>query len=147
MHQRKIRKLGFAALLLAGIMVAGGCSRAPGDGQLAQTIQSQIRKDTAINGQVSVQSAEGVVTLSGQVASDAERALAAREAADTAGVKQVINNLTVGPPASAVVAPPPENPASSAPVPAQVRSRPARQPRQEMAASAPPQEPAPAPTP
>lgn len=135
MLTRRIDQLAGAALLAAGLVVAAGCSRVPDDGQITQSIQSQIRKDTAINGQVSVQSAGGVVTLSGQVSSDAERALAAREAADTAGVKQVINNLTVGPP-------PPETAATPA-QPARERRRPAaREPRQEVAANAPPAEPA-----
>ena len=90
-------------LLAAGLAVAAGCSRKPDDSQLAQGIQAEIQKDAAINGQVSVQSVDGVVTLTGQVPSDAARALAAREAADTPGVKQVVNNLTLG----AVALPPP----------------------------------------
>jgi outer membrane biosynthesis protein TonB len=84
-------------LLAAGMAVAAGCSRRPDDSQLAQGIQAEIQKDAAINGQVSVQSVDGVVTLSGQVPSDAARALAAREAVDTPGVRQVVNNLTLVP--------------------------------------------------
>ena len=91
-------------LLAAGLVVAAGCSRQPDDRQLAQDIQAEIQKDAAINGQVSVQSVDGIVTLTGQVPNDAARALAAREAADTPGVKQVVNNLILGP---AVVPPPP----------------------------------------
>jgi hypothetical protein len=82
-----------------------------------------------------------VVTLTGQVGTDAERALAAREAADTTGVKQVINGLTVGPPVTAEELP--RTPAHSTPY------RPARErhisnagkARSEMAANTPPEEP------
>jgi len=82
-------------MIAAGCALAPGCSHKPDDSQIAQSIQAEIQKDTAIGGQVSVQSTDGIVTLTGQVPSDAARALAAREAADTPGVKQVINNLTL----------------------------------------------------
>jgi len=119
--------------LVVALAVAAGCSRKPDDGQLALGIQTEIQKDTAINGQVSVQSVDGTVTLTGQVASDAARALAAREAADTPGVKQVVNNLTLAPPAV---------PAAVSPEPRRARLRhapvkPEPPPEEEAAASAP----------
>ncbi|MFN7996041.1 MAG: BON domain-containing protein [Bryobacteraceae bacterium] len=89
------RKLAMALLGIASLMAVLSCSRQPDDRQLTQTIQSQIHHDNAINGSVTVSSANGVVTLDGQVPNYAARSLAAREAADTPGVKQVINNLTV----------------------------------------------------
>jgi BON domain len=106
---RKNHTLTIALLCVAGLAAATGCSRKVDDNQLAQSIQSQIQKDAAVNGQVSVQSGDGVVTLNGQVPNDAARALAAREAADTPGVRQVINNLVVQTaPAEAAAAPPPQ---------------------------------------
>ncbi len=117
-------------LLAAGLAVGAGCSRKPDDSQLARGIQAEIQKDTAIDGQVSVQSADGIVTLTGQVPSDAARALAAREAADTPGVKQVVNNLTLGPAAA-----PPPPPRRVRQHRAPVKSEP---PPEEAAVSTPP---------
>jgi hypothetical protein len=85
-------------VILAAVAILPGCSRKPDDAELARGIQTEIQNDSAVNGQVAVQSANGVVTLTGQVPSDAARALAAREAADTPGVTQVINNLTLAQP-------------------------------------------------
>jgi BON domain-containing protein len=87
-------------LCLAGLAVAAGCSRKPDDNQITQSIQSQIQKESAIVGEVSVQSAEGVVTLNGHVSSEAERKLASSEAAQIPGVREVVNNLIVAPPAA-----------------------------------------------
>jgi hypothetical protein len=137
-------------LLAAGLAVAAGCSRQPDDRQLAQGIQAEIQKDAAINGQVAVQSSDGIVTLTGQVPSDAARALAAREAADTPGVKQVVNNLTLGP---ASVPPPPRRvrqrhaPVKSEPPPEEAAANtPAAPgpapPANPLAAAVPPQSPA-----
>ena len=110
-------------MTLALLLMAAGCGRKTDDNQLARNIQAQIQKDSAINGQVGVESANGVVTLSGQVPSDAARALAAREAADTRGVKEVVNNLTVNPAAAVAPAAPPA-PAS----PADANVQPSTQP-------------------
>ena len=142
-------KLGITVLLMAASAVAVGCSRKVDGSQVAQSIQSQIQKDTAINGQVTVQSADGVVTLSGQAPSDAARALAAREAADAPGVSQVINNIIVTPsaampPASAETSPP-ENSAASQSARHLARERRKAHPahQETEAANAPPAEPAP----
>ena len=84
-----------AILCLMGLAVAIGCGRAPDDKQIVQAIQSEIQKDPAITGEVTIESARGVVTLNGHVSNEAARKLAAREAAGAAGVKEVVNNLTV----------------------------------------------------
>jgi len=124
-------------VVLLAAAIAAGCSRKPDDSQLAQGIQAEIQKDAAINGQVSVQSVDGIVTLTGQVPSDAARALAAREAADTPGVRQVVNNLTLVP---ALAPPEPHRARQQRHAP--VKAEP--QPEEEAAASTPA---APAPTP
>jgi hypothetical protein len=132
------------------------------------------RDDSAIAGQpvqVAVQS--GVVTLSGSVSNDAQRALAARDAAAVPGVAKVVNSIAVGnpPPATASVSvPPPPAPASQpaprtrellkpspaepshspAPIerPQESYNPPAPAPPQPQPAPAPPQpQPAPAPAP
>lgn len=107
-HGRTI--LALATLTLA---VAVGCQRAPAvdDASLTAQVQSRIASDGALNNeavQTSVQA--GVVTLSGNVSSAAARALAANDAAQIPGVRTVVNNLSVNPPAApqaAMAAPPP----------------------------------------
>ncbi|MGB9106109.1 MAG: BON domain-containing protein [Terriglobales bacterium] len=97
----------FLVLFLAlGMTMA--CNRAPNDAQIANQVQSKITADSNIqNKQIGVQSANGVVTLSGTVASDLERSAAANDAAQVAGVKTVVNDLQVSQSAMAQPAPAP----------------------------------------
>jgi len=83
-----------------------------------------------------VQSANGIVTLNGQVPNDAARALAAREAAGTPGVRQVINNITVAPVSAAA---PAQQPAEQTPSPVMASRH--RAHREEASAAARVQEP------
>jgi len=99
--------LSLAASLVLG--VACGCSRAPNDAQVAGQIQGKIYADSNVPTKgITVTSANGVVTLSGTVSSDAERLAAASDAAQVAGVRTVVNNLQVAPPAVAEAQPAPE---------------------------------------
>ena len=87
-------------VVIAGLllMVGTACNKstaARGDAQVASDVQSKIFSDPNVQSrQISVQSANGVVTLSGNVNSEAERAAAAQDAAGIDGVKTVVNNLT-----------------------------------------------------
>jgi len=153
--------LAIMALLTLGLTL--GCTKARSDAQVASDVQNKIFSDAAVQSrQITVQSSNGVVTLSGYVNSDAERAAAANDAAQIEGVKTVVNNLEASAPANAAVQPPPEQlpveqppaePARSAPRRAErersTRERPtayhrapASQPTPDFAASA-----APAPAP
>jgi len=89
----------YAILMLAmALGVLAGCSRkaTPTDAQITIEIQSKLYSDSAIQSrQIEVQAANGVVTLSGQVSNDSERAAAAGDAATVEGVKTVVNNLQV----------------------------------------------------
>jgi hypothetical protein len=118
--------LYLCALLLAGTLgLTIGCTRAPNDAQVAGNVQSKIYADPNVQSrQITVQSANGVVTLSGYANSDAERATAAADAAQIPGVKTVVNNLEVSAPAQAA-APPPEQTAQQeeSPAPAPTRER------------------------
>lgn len=106
--------LYLCALLLAGSLgVTIGCSRAPNDAQVAGNVQSKIYADPNVQSrQITVQSANGVVTLSGYANSDAERATAAADAAQVEGVKTVVNNLEVSAPAQAAAPAPAAEPAA-----------------------------------
>src|SRR4051812_20280602 len=94
--------------LIAGI--ATGCSKNPlgssrNDAQIASDVQNKVFSDSNVQSrQISVQSANGIVTLAGNVNSDAERMAAANDAAQVEGVKTVVNNLQVQ---SAATTPPP----------------------------------------
>lgn len=86
------RNLWLSITLLA--LLAAGCSRT--DQQISSEVQAKINADTAFpDKQLSVTAANGVVTLSGNVSSDAARNAAANDAAQVPGVKTVINNLQV----------------------------------------------------
>ena len=101
--------------LIALVLTLVGCNRpkAQTDAQIARQVQSSLRSDTTISSPaIEVQAEQGIVTLSGEVTSDAERALAGIDAAKVTGVKTVVNNLVVK---QAVVAPQPE-PQEVAPV-------------------------------
>jgi hypothetical protein len=95
---KTLRKLWFGmALLLATVALGVGCSKAPSDAQVTSEIQTKLSADSGLqNKQLTVQAANGTVTLSGTVDNDAEREAAAKYAATATGVKQVINNLQVG---------------------------------------------------
>jgi hypothetical protein len=106
-----------AATIVALSLMTGCKSRqaaAPTDQQLTSAIQSKIQGESALNGQnIQVSVSNGVATLSGTVADDASRALAGNDSGSVAGVKTVVNNLTVQPAqqAAPAVAPPPSEPA------------------------------------
>ena len=72
------------------------CSRAKSDAQIIGEVVTKIQADPQVsNKQISVTSSNGVVTLSGSSANDAERAAVANDAAQVEGVKTVVNNLMV----------------------------------------------------
>jgi hypothetical protein len=125
------------------------------DATLTASVRSQLAGDGAISAepiQSSVQN--GIATLSGSVSSDTARSQAAADAAQVAGIKTVVNNLTVQQqsPAVATVATPP--PAQVPPIPKKTppaKLKPAPIVRQQPAATdnvtqtAPPPLPAPPP--
>ena len=110
----KARLTAYLCVILL-ISVAGGtiaCSKAPNDAQISSQLQDKFNTDSGLQGkQLGVQAANGIITLSGSVDNDAQREAAARYASGMPGVKQVVNNLQVGPPPSlapAAAAPEPE---------------------------------------
>ena len=99
-------------VLLAVLGLGVACSKAPTDAQISTDIQNRLSTDSGLQGkQLSVQSANGTVTLSGSVDNEAQREAAARYASQSPGVKQVVNNLEVAP------ATPPAETAQAEPAP------------------------------
>jgi len=118
-------------LLLFSMGIA--CNKTPNDAQIGNDVQNRLNADSGLQGkQLSVQSANGTVTLSGNVANDGERDAAARYAASVPGVKQVINNLQVAPAAPAIAEAKPEStPEPVKPAPARARKRVVKEHRAE----------------
>ena len=84
----------FLAVILS---VGAGCAKKADDATISSDIQTKFSQDSGLSTkQLTVQSANGVVTLSGNVDNDAQREAASRQAASTPGVKEVVNNLQVG---------------------------------------------------
>jgi hypothetical protein len=99
--------IALAGLLLV-LGLAVGCSKSAGtnDAQIIGQVATKIQADGNVQTKaIAIQSNAGVVTLSGQVATDAERNAAASDAAQVEGVKTVVNNLTV---ANAAATPAPQ---------------------------------------
>ena len=106
-------------------LVLVGCKAKPAtdDASLTSQAQSRISSDSALTGQpIQASVNNGVVTLTGSVTSDAARSLAGNDVAQVAGIRTVVNDLSVQPSAApaqttAAVAPAPM------PAPAPERSR------------------------
>ena len=131
-------QLAACAALLA---VSFACAKPRNDAQVVSDLQAKLGADSGLqNKQLTVQSSNGTLTLSGVVDNDAQRDAAARYAASEPGVKTVINNLQVGT-AQADTKPSPQ-PASdakvrrfSSPARRKDRTQPQRSERQELAQS------------
>ncbi|MGZ4827991.1 MAG: BON domain-containing protein [Terriglobales bacterium] len=135
-------KLSLLLILFLALGLTVACTRAASDAQIANQVQSKITADGNIQSkQIGVQSANGVVTLSGNVSSELERSTAANDAAQISGVKTVVNNLQVSAPAVAQEMPPAETtapPARAARAPQRHRAAPPRTTRSDNRLSASP---------
>lgn len=128
-------------------MLSGCRSSSPAaksDQQIVTEVQAKIQGESALASQkIQVSVANGVATLSGTVTDEASRALAGNDSGSVAGVKTVVNNLTVQPVQQAAAAAPVKeqevSPQRTAPKPRR-ESRPAHHP-------APVEQPAPVPSP
>jgi hypothetical protein len=102
-------KNSFWAVCIALALVVAGCNKTAtrADADVAKDVQAKINTDSAVTTKaITVNANNGTVTLSGEVANDTERMAAANDAAAVDGVKQVVNNLTVGEAAMAMPAAP-----------------------------------------
>ena len=97
-------KRNFWVVLVSLALFAVGCSRIGSrpDAQVASDVQNKINGDSNIpDKQLNINANNGVITLTGTVASDAARNAAANDAAQVDGVKTVVNNLEVAPSSAA----------------------------------------------
>jgi hypothetical protein len=85
--------LAFAALALLSF---AGCKKTVDDPTLTTNVKSALSADAAVAQQpIQVAVQAGVVTLTGNVSDSTASAVAAEDAAKVAGVKEVVNSLTV----------------------------------------------------
>ncbi len=133
-----MRSKAVLIIALMATLVAGACSRGPSDASIATEVKAKLFSESQLkSATVDVAAKEGVVTLSGEVPSEAARYQAFRLASDTPGVTRVEDKMTVAMAAAPAPEPEPEpvKPASVRQAPRAVKRSPARQ---EVAAAAPP---------
>jgi hypothetical protein len=115
-----VMKRNLSVVLIAMALLAASCSRVSSrtDAQVASDVQNKINGDGSIpDKQLNINANNGVVTLTGTVASDAARNAAANDAAQIDGVKTVVNNLEVAPASAANQTAQPQDQASNNPPP------------------------------
>ena len=100
----KTNRKYFWVALVSLALFAAGCSRSGfggrSDSQIQADVQNKINTDNNVPNKVTIDSKNGVVTLSGNVDNDMARNAAANDAAQVDGVKTVVNNLQVAPAAA-----------------------------------------------
>lgn len=97
-----------AVVLSMGLMFMISCKGKPKDADIQAAVVTALQSTPGVSADVK----EGVATLTGAVATQADKDAAENAAKVTAGVKSVVNNITVTPP------PPPPPPAAPVPAPA-----------------------------
>jgi hypothetical protein len=133
-------KIRIAALVMTIALAFSGCSlfkssSAPNDEAIVSSIQSKLYQDPVLKTQdVRVVSQQGVVVLSGTVGNDQEKSQVEQFASSTDGVKQVIDQLTVGGPDQTA--------SQTQEAPAQQEPRASRRRSRAVAQNEPPAEPA-----
>jgi hypothetical protein len=102
----KLKSLLCIVALAMGLSLLVACQKGASDAQLTGQVKSNLSSDATVAARsIDVQLQNGVVTLSGTVQSEAERASAAQDAARVSGVKTVINNLQVQPQTAEAIPP------------------------------------------
>ena len=78
------------------ITVTPSAPPVPTDASLTAAVKTKLGADTSLSGsRITVDTLDGVVTLSGEVRSQAEKDVAVRLARDTAGVREVNDRLVI----------------------------------------------------
>jgi hypothetical protein len=144
----------WTATILGMALLAGGCSSAKKDQDLANNVKGQMFSVPQLrSANLDVAVKDGEVTLSGEVPDDTARYQAYKLAADTPGVKHVVDKLAVqtaqaaAPADNAPVAPPPPAPAKRVRKTARRNDPPQEQVDSAAATPAPESAPAPVPPP
>jgi hypothetical protein len=122
----KRKSAPLVAALVALLAIGIACSTARGDQEIANEIKAKLFSDAQLRGTtLDVAVKDGVVTLNGEVGSEGARYHAFRLAADTKGVKQVDDKMSVK---LAEITPAPAPEPEPAPAPARPVRRAATRP-------------------
>ena len=79
-------------------VIAAGPQPMGPDATLTEAVKTKLLAEKTISGRrIDVDAQDGVVTLKGEVRSQAEKDIAAQTARDTAGVRDVIDRLVIAP--------------------------------------------------
>jgi len=100
MNKKIMRMLALPAFILFVSLAA--CNSKPKDADVKTAVDKSIAAVPYLSG-INADVKDGVVTLSGQVTSDAEKSGAEAAVKGVNGVKSVVNNITVAPPPAAPV--------------------------------------------
>ena len=101
-------KLLFMGALLSISMQLTSCKGKPKDSDIQASLNEKVQADSRLN-HVTTSVTDGVVTLSGDCPDETCRTSAEQAAKDVKGVKSVVNNITVMPPAPPVTVSPDSN--------------------------------------
>lgn len=92
----KALTLGVVAIIVMSISAA--CNRGPSDETLVKNVQAKLKADpTLAKSPITVTASSGIVTLVGEVTSEANKSRAEELAKGVEGVKSVTNNLVTKP--------------------------------------------------
>ena len=99
---------------ILGILMSVGvlaCKKGPDDATITANVKTKLAADASLaTSTINVDTKEGVVTLSGMVNSEADKAKAEQVAKGVEGVKSVNDSLSVKPPTPINAAPPAVSP-------------------------------------
>ena len=93
-----MKKLVPVVLIAVGLFFAGCSSQAVDDSTVTAKVKTKLAADTQTSAiKIGVDTAAGVVTLSGTVPTDTEKKKAEELAKNTDGVKRIVNKISVDP--------------------------------------------------
>jgi hypothetical protein len=131
-------------IILTTMLLVSACSyfektKAPDNQAITNDVQAKLFADPTLKQRdIRVTTEDGIVILTGEVSTELEKAAVERLASQSAGVKKVVNQLTVG--TSAAAAPEPLPQPESAPEPTRAAAKPtAKAPKPVAAAPAQPE--------
>ena len=103
MNKRINRVLALLLMVFFLIASVTSCKQKTSDADLKTSVEQALAGTGGSLARANVDVKDGVVTLTGEVTTEVERASAETFAKGVNGVKSVVNNLTVAPPPSAPV--------------------------------------------
>lgn len=91
-----MKRLGIPMLIALAVFIAGCSTQAVNDSTLTAKVKSKLAADSETSAtKISVETKDGVVTLSGTVPTGTEKTKAEQIARNTEGVKRVANDIKV----------------------------------------------------